>query len=877
MLLALTGANVRAEKPRSMTRVTLSNGLQIVIVPDRLAPVASVVMTYRAGSNEQQYPGQAHALEHMMFRGTPSVSSAQLYEIGQLLGGRYNAQTKPSSTFFYFTIPSRYLDVALRIEADRARALTLSPSAWGAERGAIEQEIATDESDPFGKLERRTILPAIFAGTPYAKDGLGTKFSFDRQITAKVLQQFYQTWYRPNNAVLVIAGDITPAAAIASARKYFGNIVRRNLPKREPVNLRNLSPVTYHVTTDYPATVVALAFRSPGWGDKDYAAMQVLEAVLNSQRADLFGLVARGQAFAAVVGDAESQQRATASFLFGVIPSAAKPDVFLAALEKVVADYQNSGVPADLVAVAKRRALASKEFEASSIEGLAIAWSDAVAVTGKKSPDEQIAAIDRVNVADVNRVLRRYLDRNHMITVLAVPGSAGKISLGATGGGKENNATPPQKQEPLPAWAARAFSNLSLPMQPARPVAMTLSNGMRLIVQASSVTRTVWVSGNVVTNQARQAAVDKQGVEDVLNGLFPFGSQRYDRLQTREQLDAIAAEMQAGTDFSLSVRSADFDRGVQLLAEDELHPSLPADAFQVVKTQVAQALAGEASTPQHLADVALSEALYPAGDPERVHATTETVGGVSLDDVKSYYANVFRPDMTNVVIVGDVTPQQARATFEKYFASWHATGPAPEVALPAVPRNAAKAIDVADATRVQAQVQLAQVFSVGRRDPDWAALTVGNTALGGGGFGSMLMDDLRTRAGLVYSTDSQLDSYRNRSVFTIDFSADPAKVGAAQRMAMNDLRALEEGGVDLARLQRAKTMLISDIPLRAQSFAGIADELLEDSNFGLPLDQATIDARREMKASPSSVRQAFRKWISPAAFVRVIISPAKSQ
>lgn len=873
LVCALTPSAARATQQQSIVRTTLRNGLQVIIVPNKLAPVVTTEIVYKAGSNEQRYPGEAHALEHMMFRGTKSVSSAQLYEIGQLLGGDYDADTKSTSTEYFFTVPSQYMDVALRLEADRARNALLSQKGWLAERGAIEQEVTQDASDPFQNLETRTILPAIFSGTAYANDTLGTLPVFNHDISAQVLRRFYETWYRPNNAVLVVAGDVDSKRALNEIESYFSGIPAAPVPTKPAVHPQPLKPATYHVTTDYPVTIAALAMQTPGWSDKDYAAFQVAEEVLDNQRSDLFGLVASGKAFGTALVDVQSEPRATATLLYGIIPAAAKADDFMTQLKNVVTSYQKWGVPADLVEVAKRRALADKGFENNSISGIALSWGDAVGTRDQKSPDEEVAAIERVTVADVNRVLRRYVDFRHAITIYATPSNSGKVATG-NGPAKENNAVAPSKSQPLPAWAQERFAQIRVPERTLSPVSMTLSNGMRLIVQPEQVSHTVEVSGRIDTNEALQAPADKLGVEDIVNGLFPFGTSQYNRLQLREQLDAIAGEMQAGTSFSLKVPSGQFDRGMQLLADDELHPAFPEQAFNIVRMQEVQGLSGEEKSPQHLSDVALASALYPQTDPENAFATVKTASNVELSDVKAYYAKAFRPDETTVTVIGDVTPAQARAVIEKYFGAWKAQGARPSLALPSVPRNKATAVQVPDPSRVQSSVQLAQVMDLKRSDPHWAQVQVGNAILGGNAsFGTLLMDDLRTNNGLVYFAYSALESHKNRSVFMITYACDPDKVNPAEQMALRDLNLLESGKIDVSRLQRAKTMLVSDIPLREQSFGGIASGFLTYAGLGLPLDQATIDARREVSASASSISSALKQWIYPNAFVRVILGP----
>ena len=862
-----------AAQPLQVTRATLKNGLQVVVVHDPLAPVVTAVLNYRAGSNEQQYPGEAHALEHMMFRGTPSISQTQLFEISQLMGGDYDADTQAEITQYFFQVPAQYLDVALHVEADRAKHLTLSQSGWVAERGAIEQEVTQDDSVPIQKLFQRTILPSIFKGTPYAKDGLGTLNSFNHQINAGLLRKFYGTWYHPNDAVYVITGNVDGPSTVNAVERYFGSIPAGKLPARPKVALEPVKAATYHVTSDQPYSVVAMAYRLPGWKDKDYAAAQILESVLNNQRADLYGLVASGKALFAGFQDIESHEYATASAALSVVPVTTPPETAAADLRAVLENYRKKGLPADLVQVAKQRAIADEQFQGNSIQGLAFEWSDAVAARGESSPDQLLAAMKNVTVADVNRVFRKYVNPGDAIVAYAVPKNIGKVSAGGSGPAKENNTLTPQKAQPLPAWAQAAFAHVHVPAQTVHPVSMTLSNGMRLIVVPEHVTNTIEVHGVIDSNEAVQAPADKQGVADILAGLFPFGTTTYDRIQLRQQLDRIAADAQAGTDFSLRVLADKFDRGMQLLADEELHPAFPQAAFNVVKAQEAGSLTGEMTSPDHLADVALNKALYPASDPLQKFPTPQTAASVTMDDVKAYYGSVYRPDMTSVVVIGDVTPALAKAEFEKYFGSWKAQGPKPNIALPPVPKNAASTLQIPDVGRVQSDVQLAQVLDLKRANPDWALLQVANNVLGGGGFGSLLMDDLRVKHGYVYGAYSQLSSNKNRAEFVIGYACDPDKIVPAEQLALADLRSLQSGQISAERLDRSKAMLMSDVPLRSASFGGVADQLLTFASLGLPLDQGALDAQRELAASPASVRAALDRWISPTHFVRAVKGP----
>ncbi len=220
--------------PDGVLRATLDNGLRVVIVPDRLAPVVTTEINYLAGSNDAPsgFPGTAHALEHMMFRGAAGLDRDQLSELGSLLGGDYNADTTETVTQYFYTVPAANLAVALHVEALRMRGLNLDQADWEKERGAIEQEVSRDMSSPIYTYLSQ-LQAIMFAGTPYEHDALGTRPSFDK-TDAKLLRDFYDKWYAPNNAILVIAGDVQPDQALA----LVAHGLRRHATPRHPRRMR---------------------------------------------------------------------------------------------------------------------------------------------------------------------------------------------------------------------------------------------------------------------------------------------------------------------------------------------------------------------------------------------------------------------------------------------------------------------------------------------------------------------------------------------------------------------------------------------------------------------------------------------------------------
>ncbi len=178
---AAANGGVPPEGNSEVFRKTLPNGLQVIIVRNTLAPVATSVVNYLVGSNEAPpgFPGMAHAQEHMMFRGSPDLSANQLAAISAAMGGDFDADTQQTVTQYFFTVPAEDLDVALHIEALRMKGALDTDALWDKERGAIEQEVSQDLSNPQYVFYTK-LLSTLFKGTPYEHDALGTKESFEK-------------------------------------------------------------------------------------------------------------------------------------------------------------------------------------------------------------------------------------------------------------------------------------------------------------------------------------------------------------------------------------------------------------------------------------------------------------------------------------------------------------------------------------------------------------------------------------------------------------------------------------------------------------------------------------------------------------------------
>ncbi len=786
---AITAAagTIATDDQAGVVRATLGNGLKVVIVRNALAPVVATTVNYLVGADETPpgFPGTAHALEHMMFRGSPGLSADQLADIGSLMGGNFNADTRQTVTQYLFTVPADDLDAALHIEALRMRGLLATDQDWDHERGAIEQEVAQDLSNPTYVLYAK-LRATMFSGTPYARDALGTRTSFDK-TTGSMLKSFHDRWYAPNNAILVIVGNVDPQATLSKVTELFGAIPAKQLPQRPEMQLQPVVPHQLSLPTDLPSGLQIIALRMPGLDDPDYAAAEVLADVLGSRRGELYGLVPKGKALGA---DFEFDPLPKSSLAYSMLafPAGGDAKALESQARAILAKIARDGVSPELVAAAKLQERRSAEFQKNSISGLAMVWSEALAVDGLNSPDDDLARIDKVTVDDVNRVARKYLDLDHAVTAVLTPQGSGKPISARGFGGQENLSTGKTKPTPLPDWAQPLLSHLAVPESTVHPIVTKLANGISLIVQPEDVSDTVSVYGHIKNRPELQVPKGKEGVAQVLDELFSYGTQHLDRVAFQQALDAIGAGEHAGTDFSVQTLADSFDRAVELLADNELHPALPEPAFNVVRRQIAQTVAGQLKSPNYLSGRAFLAALFPSGDPTLRETVPETVDAVTLADMRDYYRSAFRPDLTTIVVIGNVTPQRAKAVIEKYFGGWTVTGPRPATDLPPVPLNPQTVSAVPDSSRVQDNVMLGETLALTRSNPDYYALELGNSVLGGAFYSTRLSRDIRKNAGLVYSIQSQLNVGKTRGVYLVGYACDPQNVSKVQHMVMQGAR-----------------------------------------------------------------------------------------
>ena len=526
----------------------------------------------------------------------------------------------------------------------------------------------------------------------------------------------------------------------------------------------------------------------------------------------------------------------------------------------------------------KRRLIADQELSRNSIASLASDWADTIAVDREPSIAYEQELIGRITLADVNRVAKHYLDTSHAIIGSLTPqaGASQSAPPAPAGGNRENPLGKQPTIAHLPDWGNALVRGVSVPNASLSPQQTKLANGITLIVQPETISDSVFVYGRVKTTPSLEEPLGQEGVSRLVEGVYGYGTQSMDRETFQRALDAVDSSLQGGSSFGLQTTSHDFDRAVALLAQNELQPRLDQATFDVVKRRAIDELQTELNSSHSVAEQLAAQKLLPFNDPELRAPKVAGMQGISLDQAKAYYAKTMRPDLTTIVVVGNVSAAQARATIDRAFGGWHAAGPPPAVDLPPVPLNPPGEVKIPLPNIHQDYVTLEELVPLARSAPQYYPLLLGNSVLGGGSLGpeqSRLFRDIRQNAGLVYSIDSQFVSSGARTRFSIEFACAQGNEARIESMVNDELALLRKEPIGDFELALMKASMVRRTVLGDASASQIGGQLLDDASNGLPLDQSHIDAQHLLATDAHAIQDAFAANIHPENFVRTIEGP----
>jgi zinc protease len=405
----------------------LKNGLRLLMHEDRSVPIVTVQVWYHVGSKNER-PGRsgfAHLFEHLMFKGSRNVGMEEHKDYILSVGGTYNATTDFDRTLYFQTIPSNYLERILWMEADRMESLNVSEANFLSERQVVKEERRLRIDDPpFGRLFE-TVFAKTFKTHPYRILAIGSMADLDA-ATIEDVRDFYKTYYVPNNATIVLAGDFDPKQAIQWVEKHFGDIpagrpISREIPQEAPQTAESRS-VVYDPKA--PLQAVILSYHVPPDGHPDLYALQVAGNILSSgQSSRLYRkMVYEKQMALSASGQAVPLEDPGAFFFSAILQQGRKPEEAEQALLEEVERLKNEPVSEQELAKAKNTFIADMVFDRQTIMEKAIAIGHAAVIQKDLGLlNNGLAEFQKVTAADIQRVARKYLNTENRTVLYMLP------------------------------------------------------------------------------------------------------------------------------------------------------------------------------------------------------------------------------------------------------------------------------------------------------------------------------------------------------------------------------------------------------------------------------------------------------------------------
>jgi len=414
---AAEGRAAKESAPDNTYETRLKNGLRVIVREDRRAPTVVHMLWYRVGSMDEVdgRSGLAHVLEHMMFKGTPSIPAGEFSKRVAAAGGRDNAFTSRDYTAYFQQIPNQKLAEMMSLESDRMRHLTIDAKEFAQELKVVQEERRQRTDDnPDAKLFEQMNAEAFLAH-PYRRPIIGWAGDL-RQMKSVDVKSWYDTWYAPNNAYLVVVGDVEHKRVFRLAARYYGKIKRKKLPERrfspEPQQ-EGERRIVVKAPAELPSII--LAYKAPSIKDpteRDPYALEMLAAVLDGHDAARFNrnLVREQRVALEAWASYRSMSRGPGMFYLSGTPGAGKTPADLeAALKGEIEKIKTSGVSEAELSRARAQLLASEIYKLDSLFGQAmeIGGAEATGLHWKKIP-QLIAGLKATSRAEIQAVARKY-------------------------------------------------------------------------------------------------------------------------------------------------------------------------------------------------------------------------------------------------------------------------------------------------------------------------------------------------------------------------------------------------------------------------------------------------------------------------------------
>ena len=882
LLLALAGS-AAAEVPQvRYDKTTLPNGLEVILVEDHRLPIVAVNIWYHVGpANEAPgLTGFAHLFEHMMFAGTRHLPRGLADRLLEGAGATdSNGSTDYDRTNYYDTVPSNQLELALWVHADRMGYLldVLDQTALSNQQDVVRNERRQSvENRPYGVVEE-ALNHALFPKThPYYAAVIGSHADIQNAKLADV-RDFFKRYYGPNNASIVIAGDIDKAKTRALVAKYFGSF-KKSPPVVHPKvttpaitrERRITVPDRVELPRLYMAWLTPPAFQP---GDAELAVTAQILAGGKSSR--LYKTLVYERQIAQEAAAAQNSNALTSTF---IVDATARPGFEPSELE--------TAIDAELKAL-RDKGPSEQEVERArnTIETAMLTSIEKLGGTGLANQINQynqytgdpgylpkdIERLRRVTAADVRRVAQAYLQPNARVIVAGVPGKpdlgpdvptpppplalkAGRTDRAAGINRDEAWRRTPPKPGPAPRFTLPQGESFKLP------------NGLTVIVHPNPALPLV-AAELVVKSGSDANPSDQPGLAGFTAQMLDEGTATRSAPRIADEIAQLgaflgsAASSDASTVSLLALRST-FPQALDVLADVVLHPAFPTAEVERQRASRIGELTQQRDDPALVAAVAAAGALYGPDHPYGYGqlGTEQAIRATTREDLVRFWRRHYLPGNAALVVSGDITPDELRTLAAARFGGWERA----DAAVTAVgdPSGSKARLVVVDKPGAPQTALRVTTIAAARRTPDYPAMQVMNAALGGL-FSSRINLNLREEKGYSYGVFSAFRYDRTPGPFTIAGSVRTDVTGLSVAEIFKEVDGMRAKPLPAAELAGARDSQVYSLPGQFETNSGIVASLAETYVFDLPADYWRTLPDRYRAVTAAQVQAAAQTWLKP--------------
>ena len=872
-----------------------ANGLRVLLIPQKLAPVVTFMVTYHVGSRNEVTgtTGATHLLEHLMFKGTEKFDRSKGTGFDQELervGAETNATTWFDRTNYFATVPTGALAQLIEIESDRMRNLALREDDRRPEMTVVRNEFERGENVPYEALTKE-MRAVAFIAHPYHHDTIGWRSDIER-VPIEKLRAFYDTFYWPDNATVTVIGGFDPAETLGLVKKFYGVIPKSPHPFPQIYTEEPEQTGQRRVTMKRGGEIgiVSIAHKIPQATHADWPALAVLGSILTEGK--------MSRCYRALT-DKNLTLDVTSDVAFNHDPSLfattamVSPDVKHEQVEKVlvaeIEKLKKSGVTEAEVKTAVAGLIAHHEFLRDGSFAQANEINECIAVGDWTLFITLKDKFKTVTAANVQRVAKKYLIENHSTVGWFVPVAEKEEETAEDAAVAKEEHFEPKKV--LPPRTPEKEPEFTAPNIAQRVVREKIA-GIDVIACPTAVKGIVTLRLSV---PAGEGAAENRALAHLAAGMLERGTKKHDQFALADLLEKIGAKVESkvgsdAVDFTAKFLAKDLPTVISVLAEKLRMPAFSESEFAKEKKELAAGVQQLLEDPNQIAAIAFSRAAFPKGHPARKSTVEEliaSIGKTKLDDVRAFYAANYGPEpdeksvepskpgqtwtraaQIHLVAVGDLDPAALKAEVSRAFDGWKPRPKRSQRDLYPEPESSLN-VDVPLPDKASISVVIGQASGVRSGEPDALALQVATHALGMG-FTSRLTGNVRDREGLTYGIAAMMtdDVYRPGAWSVLGTFA-PSLLDKGLASTRREITKWWNDGLSAEELAYRKSAIAGHYLVSLETTEGLANQLLLCAQRGYDMKRVDEYPVKIKALTLEQVNSVVKKHLDPAKMVTV--------